>query len=213
MAPELAYIHRFEPGADPTLPPVLLLHGTGGDENDLVPLGREIAPGAPLLSPRGNVLEGAMPRFFRRFREGLFDEDDVRRRAGELASFVVEARRAYGLDQPLALGYSNGANIAAAVLLLHPKILAGAILLRAMAPLAEPPKPNLAGVPVLILSGLNDPIAPRSSADKLTAALTAAGARVERDDLPAGHGLTHADVTRSKAFYGREAAQRFRSKA
>jgi phospholipase/carboxylesterase len=213
MAPELAYIHRFEPGADPTLPPVLLLHGTGGDENDLVPLGREIAPGAPLLSPRGNVLEGAMPRFFRRFREGLFDEDDVRRRAGELASFVAEARRAYGLDQPLALGYSNGANIAAAVLLLHPKILAGAILLRAMAPLAEPPKPNLAGVPVLILSGLNDPIAPRSSADKLTAALTAAGARVERDDLPAGHGLTHADVTRSKAFYGREAAQRFRSKA
>ncbi len=88
MAPELAYIHRFEPGADPTLPPVLLLHGTGGDETDLVPLGREIAPGAALLSPRGNVLEGAMPRFFRRFREGLFDEDDVRRRAGELANFV-----------------------------------------------------------------------------------------------------------------------------
>ena len=213
MAPELAYIHRFEPGADPILPPVLLLHGTGGDENDLVPLGREIAPGAPLLSPRGNVLEGAMPRFFRRFREGLFDEEDVRRRAGELARFVAEARRAYGLDQPLALGYSNGANIAAAVLLLHPKILAGAILLRAMAPLAEPPKPNLAGVPVLILSGLNDPIAPRSSADKLAAALAAAGARVERDDLPAGHGLTQADVKRSKAFYGREEAQRFRSKA
>jgi phospholipase/carboxylesterase len=213
MAPDLAYIHRFEPGADPTLLPVLLLHGTGGDENDLVPLGREIAPGAPLLSPRGNVLEGAMPRFFRRFREGLFDEEDVRRRADELARFVAEARRAYGLDQPLALGYSNGANIAAAVLLLHPQTFAGAILLRAMAPLAEPPQPNLAGVPVLILSGLNDPIAPRSSADKLTAALAAAGARVERDDLPAGHGLTHADVTRSKAFYTREAAQRFRSKA
>ena len=213
MAPELAYIHRFEPGADPTLPPVLLLHGTGGDENDLVPLGREIAPGAALLSPRGNVLEGAMPRFFRRFREGLFDEEDVRRRADELARFVAEARRAYGLDQPLALGYSNGANIAAAVLLLHPQTLAGAILLRAMAPLAEPPQPDLSGVPVLILSGLNDPIAPRSSAEKLTAALAAAGARVERDDLPAGHGLTQADVTRAKAFYAREAAQRFRSKA
>ena len=94
-----------------------------------LPLGRAIAPGAALLSPRGNVLEGGMPRFFRRFREGLFDEDDVRRRAGELASFVAEARRAYGLGQPLALGYSNGANIAAAVLLLHPKTLAGAILL------------------------------------------------------------------------------------
>jgi phospholipase/carboxylesterase len=213
MAPELAYIHRFEPGTDQTLPPVLLLHGTGGDENDLVPLGREIAPGAALLSPRGNVLEGAMPRFFRRFREGLFDEEDVRRRAGELASFVAEARRAYGLDRPLALGYSNGANIAAAVLLLHPEILAGAILLRAMAPLSVPPKPNLSGVPVLILSGSSDPIAPRSSADKLAAALVAAGARVERDDLPAGHGLTQADLTRAKAFYAREAAHSFRAGA
>ena len=213
MAPELAYIHRFEPGADPTLPPVLLLHGTGGDETDLVPLGREMAPGATLLSPRGNVLEGDRPRFFRRFREGLFDEDDVRRRAGELANFVSEARRAYGLDQPLALGYSNGANIAAAVLFLHPKALAGAILLRVMTPLADLPSPDLSGVPVLILSGLNDPIAPRSSAEKLATALAAAGARVERDDLPAGHGLTQADVTRAKAFYAREAAHPFRSRA
>jgi phospholipase/carboxylesterase len=207
MARELAYIHRFEPGADENLPPVLLLHGTGGDETDLLPLGREIAPGAALLSPRGSVLEGDRPRFFRRFREGLFDEDDVRRRAGELADFVAEARRAYGLAQPIALGYSNGANIAAAVLLLHPKALAGATLLRAMAPLAEPPKPDLSGVPVLILSGLNDPIAPLSSAETLAAALAAAGARVERDELPAGHGLTQADVTRSKAFYTRETAR------
>jgi phospholipase/carboxylesterase len=213
MATDLSYIHRFEPDTDPTLPPVLLLHGTGGDEADLVPLGREIAPGAALLSPRGNVLEGGRPRFFRRFREGLFDEEDVRRRAGELANFVAEARRAYGLDQPLALGYSNGANIAAAVLLLHPKALAGAILLRAMAPLAEPPRPELSGVPVLILSGLNDPIAPRSSAEKLATALAAAGARIEREDLPAGHGLTQTDVKRAKAFYAREAAQPFRSEA
>jgi phospholipase/carboxylesterase len=213
MAQELAYIHRFEPGADPSLPPVLLLHGTGGDETDLLPLGREIALGAALLSPRGNVLEGSMPRFFRRFREGLFDEDDVRRRAGELADFVAEARRAYGLAEPLALGYSNGANIAAAVLLLHPNTLAGAILLRAMAPLAEPPRPDLSGVPVLILSGVNDPIAPRSSAETLAAALLAAGARVERDDLPAGHGLTQADVTKAKTFYEREAARSLRSGA
>jgi phospholipase/carboxylesterase len=213
MAPELAYIHRFEPGADPTLPPVLLLHGTGGDEADLVPLGREIAPGAALLSPRGNVLEGDRPRFFRRFREGLFDEDDLRRRAGELVSFIAEARRAYRLDQPLALGYSNGANIAAAVLLLHPKALAGAILLRAMTPLTDFPRPDLSGVPVLILSGLNDPIAPRSSAEKLATALAAAGARVERDDLPAGHGLTQADLTRAKAFYAHEAAHPLRAGA
>ena len=206
MAPTLAYIHRFEPRADPNCPPVLLLHGTGGDESDMLPLGREIAPGAALLSPRGNVLEGDMPRFFRRFREGLFDEDDVRRRAGELADFVTEARRAYGLAQPLALGYSNGANIAAAVLLLHPKALAGAILLRAMAPLAEPPRPDLSGTPVLILSGLDDPIAKPSTAKRLATALEAAGARVERAELPAGHGLTQADVRRAKAFYAREAA-------
>jgi phospholipase/carboxylesterase len=178
-----------------------------------MPLGHEIAPGAALLSPRGNVLEGNMPRFFRRFREGLFDEEDVRCRAGKLANFVTKARRAYGLAEPLALGYSNGANIAAAVLLLHPKTFVGAILLRAMAPLADLPRPDLSGVPVLILSGLNDPIAPRSSADKLAAALAAAGARVERDDLPAGHGLTQADVTRAKAFYALEAAHSFRSGA
>ncbi len=213
MAHELSYLHRFEPGADPSRRPVLLLHGTGSDESDLLPLGREIAPGAALLSPRGNVLEGQMPRFFRRFREGLFHEDDVRRRAGELANFVAEARRPYGLAQPFASGYSNGANIAAAVLLLHPKTLAGAILLRAMAPLAEPPKPDLSGVPVLILSGLSDPIAPRSTAEKLAAALAAAGARVERDDLPAGHGLTEADMTGAKAFYAREAERSPRSGA
>ena len=178
-----------------------------------MPLGREIAPGAALLSPRGNVLEGGMPRFFRRYREGLFDEDDVRRRANELADFVAEARRAYGIAQPVALGYSNGANIAAAVLLLHPKTLAGAILLRATTPLAEPPRPDLDGIPVMILSGLNDPVIPRSGAVKLAQALASAGARVERVELPAGHGLTQADVARAKAFFVREAAQSSRSKA
>ena len=207
MASALRYIHRFEPGADPALPPVLLLHGTGGGENDLLPLGRDVAPGAALLSPRGNVLEGDMPRFFRRYREGAFDEDDVRRRAGELAQFVAEARRAYGIGAPLALGYSNGANIAAAVLLLHPKTLAGAILLRATTPLTDQPQSDLSGVPVLILSGLNDPVIPRSGAEKLALALTSAGAQVERVELPAGHGLTQVDVERAKAFFGQEAAR------
>jgi phospholipase/carboxylesterase len=203
MTPALAYIHRFEPGSDPSLSPVLLLHGTGGDETDLVPLGREIAPGAALLSPRGNVLEGEMPRFFRRHREGVFDEDDVRRRANELSHFVAGARRAYGLGRPVALGYSNGANIAAAVLMLHPETLAGAILFRATTPLSEPPRPDLSGVAIMILSGLDDPIIPRSGAEKLAQALAAAGARVERVELPAGHGLTPADVARAKAFYTR----------
>jgi phospholipase/carboxylesterase len=205
MTAALTYIHRFEPGGDPALPPVLLLHGTGGDETDLLPLGREIAPGAALLSPRGNVLEGGMPRFFRRYREGVFDEADVRRRAKELALFVAEARRAYGVAAPVALGYSNGANIAAALLLLHPDVLTGAILLRAMAPLADPPKPDLSGIPVLILSGSSDPIVPPASAARLAEALAAAGARVEREVLPASHGLTQADVTRAGAFFRREA--------
>jgi len=116
---ELAFIHRFEPGHDPTARPLLLLHGTGGDEDDLIPLGRLVAPGAPLLSPRGKSLENGMPRFFRRLAEGVFDEADVRARAHELADFVAAARETYRLGAPVAMGYSNGANIAAAVMLLR----------------------------------------------------------------------------------------------
>jgi predicted esterase len=126
----LGFIHRFEEGR-PDERPLLLLHGTGGDENDLIPLARMIAPTASLLSPRGKVLENGMPRFFRRLAEGVFDEDDVRRRANELADFVTNARERYDMAPPIALGYSNGANIAAAVLLVRPSELAGAILRRA----------------------------------------------------------------------------------
>ncbi|MDP4823600.1 MAG: alpha/beta hydrolase, partial [Aestuariivirgaceae bacterium] len=122
---ELSYIHRFEPG-NAASPPLLLLHGTGGNEEDLLPLGRAISPGSALLSPRGKVLENGMPRFFRRLSEGVFDFADVRLRAGELAAFVGEARAAYGLAAPIAVGYSNGANIAAAMLMLHEGTLAGA---------------------------------------------------------------------------------------
>ena len=154
-----------------------------------------------------------MPRFFRRYREGVFDEADVRRRAKELAHFVAEARQAYGVAAPVALGYSNGANIAAALMLLHPDVLIGAILLRAMAPLADPPKPDLSGIPVLILSGSNDPIVPPASAERLAEALAAAGARVEREVLPASHGLTQADIARAKAFFRREASQSFRPRS
>src|SRR5450755_2067476 len=106
-SPKLSFTHRFEPGG---APPLLLLHGTGGDEDDLMPLGRMVAPGAALLSPRGKVFENGMPRFFRRLAEGVFDEDDVRRRAHELANFLEAARLHYGLATPIALGYSNGAN-------------------------------------------------------------------------------------------------------
>jgi phospholipase/carboxylesterase len=200
MSNDFGFIHRFEPGNRPEAPPLLLLHGTGGDENDLLPLGRAIAPGSALLSVRGKVLEHGMPRFFRRLAEGVFDENDVRRRANELADFVDDARKRYDLTAPIALGYSNGANIAAAMLLLRPQVLAGAILLRAMVPLTQPPKPDLARKPVLITSGQRDPIIPVSNAAELAAQLTRAGANVQHSVLPTGHELTQTDVTFAKEW-------------
>jgi phospholipase/carboxylesterase len=194
MSNELSFIHRFEPGNRLEVPPLLLLHGTGGDENDLLPLGQAIAPGAALLSPRGKVLENGMPRFFRRLAEGVFDEDDLRRRTNELADFVGEARERYDLAAPIALGFSNGANIAAAMLLLRPDVLAGAMLLRAMVPLREMPRSNLAGKPVLIVSGQSDPIIPPSNSADLAAILTNAGANVQHRKLPVGHPLSQTDV-------------------
>ncbi|WP_407524749.1 alpha/beta hydrolase [Methylobacterium oryzisoli] len=195
-----SFIHRVEPAGAPDRTPLLLLHGTGGDETDLLPLGRMLAPGAALLSPRGPVLENGMPRFFRRLAEGVFDEADLRRRAADLAAFVGAAREQYGLAAPLAVGFSNGANIAAAMLLLHPDVLAGALLIRAMVPLAEPPAADLAGRPVLILSGSLDPIVPAQNAARLAAQLQTAGAAVTHEVLPAGHGLTQADLARAQAW-------------
>jgi phospholipase/carboxylesterase len=192
MAEALSYIHRFEKGVGAR--PLLLLHGTGGDENDLVPLARMVAPDASLLSPRGQVLENGMPRFFRRMAEGVFDEDDVRRRANELADFIDGARAHYDISQPIAFGYSNGANIAAAMLLLRPDALAGAILLRAMVPLAKTPPVDLNGKPILIASGLSDPIIPPENAVRLAALLQQNGAIVEHRTLPVGHELSQADV-------------------
>jgi phospholipase/carboxylesterase len=196
----LAFTHRFEPGGVPERPPLLLLHGTGGDEGDLIPLGRAIAPGAPLLSPRGKVLENGMPRFFRRLAEGVFDEEDVERRAHELGEFVDEARVAYGLPAPIAVGFSNGANIGAALLLLRPDVLAGAALIRAMAPLGREVAADLRGKPVLILSGAVDPMIPSASAACLADVLTRAGANVRRETLPTGHGLSQADVAITKEW-------------
>jgi len=195
-----SFIHRFEPATAADLLPLLLLHGTGGDENDLLPLGQTVAPGAALLSPRGQVLEHGMPRFFRRLAEGVFDEEDVRRRAGELADFIDAARGQYKIPAPIALGYSNGANIAAAVMLLRPQALAGAILLRAMVPLAKPPRADLTGKPVLIVSGAQDPIIPANNAARLAAQLREAGALVDHQVLPLGHGLSNADVTLASRF-------------
>jgi phospholipase/carboxylesterase len=194
MSSTASFIHRFETATRPDAQPLLLLHGTGGDENDLLPLGRMVAPDAALLSVRGKVLEHGMPRFFRRLAEGVFDEADVVRRAHELADFVDAARDQYGIAAPIALGYSNGANIAAAMLLLRPQTLRGGVLLRAMVPLSDPPRTDLTGRSVLIISGLNDPIVPAANGAKLASLLTSAGAKVERQVLTIGHGLSQADA-------------------
>ncbi len=194
MTAALSFTHRFQPGSATGAAPLLLLHGTGGDENDLLPLGATLSPGAALLSPRGQVLEHGMPRFFRRLAEGVFDEDDVRRRALELGEFIGEARRHYGIAAPVAVGYSNGANIAAALLMLQPQALAGAVLFRAMVPLNQPPAVKLARTPVLILSGLTDPIVPTANAAKLCNQLIDAGADVTHTTLPTGHQLSQPDI-------------------
>ncbi|TKV77671.1 alpha/beta hydrolase [Bradyrhizobium elkanii] len=194
------FTYRFEPGGRTGEPPLLLLHGTGGDENDLLQLGAMISPGSPLLSPRGRVLENGMPRFFRRLAEGVFDEEDVRHRALELGDFVQDARERYGIGSPLAVGYSNGANIAAALLLMRPRVLSGAILLRAMVPLTVPPEADLAGKPVLMLSGRHDPIVPGDNAAALAAMLSAAGAKVDHRVLSAGHQLSQADIALARTW-------------
>lgn len=196
----LDFVHRFEPGrAD--LKPLLLLHGTGGDEDDLIPLGQMVAPGAALLAPRGKVLEHGMPRFFRRLQEGVFDEEDVRRRAAELATFITNACQHYGLSKPIALGFSNGANIAAALLEMRPECLAGAILLRAMVPLQDKPPIDLTGIPVLIVSGAMDPIIPVDHAARLARDLKAGGADLTHEIVPTGHQLSDLDVTLARDWY------------
>jgi len=202
MSAALSFAHKFEPAAGSPALALLLLHGTGGNEEDLLPLGRAIAPGAALLAPRGKVLENGMPRFFRRLGEGVFDEDDVRRRALELGDFVAEARRAYEMPTPLAVGFSNGANIAAALLFMRPETLRGAILIRAMVPLRDPAKVDLSEKPVLILSGAADPIVPSENAARLTAMLTKDGAAVRHEILLASHGLTQQDLRLAAAFIG-----------
>ena len=190
----LGFVHRFTAGRAGA-PALLLLHGTGGNESDLLPLGERLAPGAALLSPRGQVLEHGMPRFFRRHAEGVFDQDDLARRTDDLAVFVRQAREAYALaDAPLvAVGFSNGANIAASLLLRGTGVLDGAVLLRPMVPFEPDAPPPLHGIPTLLLAGRQDPIA-GDTPSRLAELLRAAGAEVELVWQPAGHGLVAADI-------------------
>jgi len=196
MSAEL--VHNFVAPAGPGERTLLLLHGTGGDENDLLPLGRALDPRAALLAPRGAVIENGMPRFFRRLAEGVFDQADLLARTRDLAAFVAEAVARYELDPArlIAVGYSNGANIAASLMLRHPGVIAGAVLMRAMVPFEPEPgaPPALAGAPVLLLSGRLDPIAGPAQAERLAAILGGAGADVTLHWEEAGHGLAPAEA-------------------
>jgi predicted esterase len=198
---DLGFAHVFEPGSsDWTL---LLLHGTGGDEHDLVGLGRQLAPTAALLSPRGQVLENGMPRFFRRLAVGQLDIPDLLARTDQLAGFIAEAATAYGRDphRVVAVGLSNGANIAASLLLRSPGTLRGAGLLRPMLPYEPEQIPELTGTDVLIEAGERDPYSPSEQVTRLTEILRAGGAKVTTTVEPgAGHGLTEDDLRRLAAW-------------
>lgn len=188
--------HIFIQG-DLRLPVLVLLHGTGGDEQDLVSLGQMVSPGSSILSLRGKVLENGMPRFFRRLAEGIFDQEDLKFRTAELADFIEKARKTYEFENApvVALGYSNGANIAASVLLSRPDIFQGAVLLRAMVPFEPVTLPNLGGTKILMLSGLMDNIIPPENSTRLSKMLDEAGADVSFIMKPTGHGLTQSDFS------------------
>jgi phospholipase/carboxylesterase len=182
--------HVFLPAEEGVAgPALLLLHGTGGNEHDLLPLRDHLSPGAAVLSVRGTVVENGMPRFFRRVSEGVFDEDDLRRRADDLAEFVVTASAAYRIEQRslVAVGFSNGANIASAMLLQRPGLLAGAVLLAAMVPYAEPPAADLAGTLVIISNGDRDPLIEAAVTHQLAGQLRERGAEVVELPHPGGH--------------------------
>jgi len=204
MRPQPDFIHEFVPGSSNRT--LLLLHGTGGSERDLIPLGRELDPNAASLSPRGKVLENGMPRFFRRLAEGVFDLEDLKHRSNELADFVTAAAQHYGFasDNVIAVGYSNGANIAASMLLLRPEVLSAAVLFRAMVPLIPDKLPDLSSVRVWIGAGDQDPIVPVSETKRLAELLRRAGADVTIRFAKAGHGLTNDDLEAAREWLRRK---------
>jgi len=208
---QLGFVHRFVPsskerdkaGSKKTATTLLLLHGTGGNENDLLQLGHQLDQDAALLSPRGKVLEGGtMPRFFRRVAEGVFDIEDLKFRTIELAEFVDAASKAYGFysSNVMAVGYSNGANIAVSMLLLKPQTLSGAILFRAMVPFIPNRPSDLSGKRVFMSSGLNDPIATKQEAETLYGLFKQAGASVTLKWQDCGHELTQDDIETAKQW-------------
>ena len=189
---------------------MLLLHGTGGNERDLIPLGRELDPDAALLSPRGKVLENGMPRFFRRFAEGIFDIEDLKAQTNDLAQFIDAAAERYRISKRhlVAVGYSNGANIAASLILLHPHYLAAAVLFRVMIPFTPDLVGNFSELSVLIAAGDYDSIVPRDQTEQLAAILESGGAKVSLFWHRGGHELGDDDVRTAKGWLAENVTKR-----
>jgi phospholipase/carboxylesterase len=202
MSADLGFVHRYVPGEDESGPTILLLHGTGGNEEDLIPLGETLAPGAAFLSPRGKVSEYGAPRFFRRLAEGVFDHEDLLLRTHELAEFVEASSEEYDFDRSklVGVGYSNGANVAASMILLHPGLLRAAVLFRAMVPFEPDVTPDLSGIPVFIAAGRMDRMIPPDNTQRLADILLEAGADVDLRWRDTGHPLTYEDVSEAKAW-------------
>jgi phospholipase/carboxylesterase len=197
MSSELGFVHRFRPSAAPGSPDTLVvLHGTGGNEDDLIGIGHTVAPGAALISPRGKVLENGAPRFFRRLGEGVFDPVEVRSRGEELAEFIREAATRYRRDpnRIFVLGYSNGANIASTVMLIAPGVIRAAILLRPMLVFQPEEKTDMTGTAALVSAGRVDPIVPATSVEALAQLLEARGAEVTLKWQLGGHNLVPSEV-------------------
>jgi phospholipase/carboxylesterase len=201
----LGFVHRFVPAQTPEAPTLLLLHGTGGNENDLLPVGGMLDERAALLSPRGKVLEHGMPRFFRRLAEGVFDHEDLMRRTHELAGFVERSVDEYDIDQSrlFAVGFSNGANIAASLLLAYPRLLAGAVLLRAMVPFEPDSAADLSGIPVYLAAGRSDQMVPPENTERLAQVLREAGADVTLDWQRGGHGIGPDEIQAAQNWFAK----------
>jgi len=196
------YDYRFEQGTDRTGPVLLLLHGTGGNEHDLIPVGRLVAPNADIISPRGNVSENGALRFFRRLAEGVFDMEDLAKRTGDLLRFLDAGAKRHGFttDRVIALGFSNGANVAASMMLTDPSRLRHGILIRAMVPFEPKVVPDMKGCSALIAAGRTDTMIPGPQTERLAQLMTSAGARVELKWQQSGHTMTQADVTDARNY-------------